>query len=150
MKFDETMNTDEEAGIMQKKDEELFSVHAPVEIRFDEPSFREAWYVATILEARGQGKFIVECHDLFVDDGVTFQPHRVEVDAQNIRLPPPETRFAAKFDLTDTVDVFHNDAWWVGSIVAVPRKSKPKYGVNMWSNHEMLEFDRSQLRPHHD
>ncbi|KAL6570775.1 hypothetical protein OROGR_000325 [Orobanche gracilis] len=142
------MKANEETGIMQKE-EELFSLGAPVEIRFDEPDLREAWYVSTIVEARRKGKFIIECRDLFDDDGVTFQPQGVEVDAQNIRLPPPESRVATKFDLTDTVDVFHDDAWWVALVIAVPRRSKPKYKVNMWNSHELLEFDRSQLRPHH-
>ncbi|KAJ1383514.1 Agenet-like domain [Sesbania bispinosa] len=51
----------------EKKEE--FSVGALVEVSSDDDGFRGAWFSATIVEARGKEKFLVEYHSLLADDG---------------------------------------------------------------------------------
>lgn len=141
-----------------QKNKELFSVGDPVEVRYDAPYLEGAWFSANIVEARGQEKFTVQFWDLFEEDDVV-QPHREEIDTQHIRHPPGPGVLPKELDLTDTVDVFYNDAWRVASIIKLPDKSKSKskskpklehrYEVNLWSTHQPLEVEHSDLRPHH-
>lgn len=94
------------------------------------------------------------------------QPRTDEIDSQYIRYPPKRGVLPGQLELTDTVDAFHNDAWWVASVVPSKAKAKakakaksksksepkpePMYTVNLWSTHEELEFKCSDLRVHQD
>ncbi|RDX75289.1 DUF724 domain-containing protein 2, partial [Mucuna pruriens] len=120
---------------------EEFNVGILVEVSSDEDGFRGAWFAATVVEAMGKDKFVVEYHSLLADDD--SQLLKEEVDVLHIRPPPPpDTSVAGQFSLLDEVDALYNDGWWVGVISKVLTDSR--------SSNEELEFQHSQLRLHQD
>ncbi|QCE07248.1 hypothetical protein DEO72_LG9g2265 [Vigna unguiculata] len=134
----------DESNEAAKPDE--FGQGATVEVSNDEDGFSGAWFEATIVEAKGNDKFVVEYQTLLADDDSNLL--REEIDALHIRPPPPNTNLDGQFSLLDEVDALYNDGWWVGVISKVLADSK--YVVYFRSSNEELEFHHSQLRLHQD
>ncbi|KAG4907300.1 hypothetical protein JHK82_055961 [Glycine max] len=120
-------------------------VGAIVEVSSDEDGFSGAWFAATVVEALGKDKFLVEYHDLLADDDSQL---REEIDALHIRPHPLDTDVDGQFSILDEVDAFYNDGWWVGVISKALADSR--YVVYFRSSNEELEFENSQLRLHQD
>lgn len=125
--------------------QERFSKGTEVEVTSDEEGFQGAWFTATIVEAKGKDKFLVQYHSLRTDDDSEFL--REEFDILHIRPRPPEIT-VNHFKLLEEVDAFHNDGWWVGVISKL--LSKSRYIVYFRSSQEEIEFEHSELRVHQD
>lgn len=125
---------------------EEFGKGAIVEVSSDEDGFSGAWFAATVVEAKGNDKFVVEYQTLLADDDANLL--KEEIGAMHIRPPPPETNIDGRFNLLDEVDALYNDGWWVGVISKILTGSK--YVVYFRSSNEELEFQHSDLRLHQD
>jgi uncharacterized SAM-binding protein YcdF (DUF218 family) len=86
--------------------QENFTKGAPVEVCSDEDGFHGAWFAATIVEAVGNDKFLIEYQSLRTEDNSAFL--REEIDTLHIRPNPPETAFE-HFSLLQEVDALYND-----------------------------------------
>ncbi|CAN6575831.1 unnamed protein product [Malus baccata var. baccata] len=124
---------------------EKFTKGMLVEVCSDEDGFLGAWFAATIVEAVGNDKFLIEYQSLRTEDNSAFL--REEIDTLHIRPNPPETAFE-HFSLLQEVDALYNDGWWVGVISKV--LSGSRYIVYFRSTYEEIEFQQSELRLHQD
>ncbi|XP_021825002.1 DUF724 domain-containing protein 3-like [Prunus avium] len=124
---------------------EIFTKGTPVEVSSDEEGFNGAWFAATIVEAVGEDKFLIEYQSLRTEDDSAFL--REEIDTLHIRPCPPET-VVDHFSLLQEVDGYYNDGWWVGVISKVLRGSR--YIVYFRGTYEEIEFQHSELRLHQD
>ncbi|XP_041018109.1 protein AGENET DOMAIN (AGD)-CONTAINING P1-like isoform X2 [Juglans microcarpa x Juglans regia] len=102
-----------------------FKKGTPVEVSSDEDGFQGAWFAATVLDAIGQEKYLIEYRSLRTEDGTNFL--REEVDIQHIRPRPPESVMACDFNLNEEVDAFYNDGWWEGVISRFSRAQGTKF-----------------------
>ncbi|RXI01728.1 hypothetical protein DVH24_015077 [Malus domestica] len=125
--------------------QENFTKGTPVEVCSDEDGFHGAWFAATIVEAVGGDKFLIEYQSLRTEDDSAFL--REEIDALHIRPNPPENA-VEHFSLLQEVDALYNDGWWVGMISKV--LSGSRYIVYFRSTYEEIEFQQSELRLHQD
>ncbi|KAG2699153.1 hypothetical protein I3760_07G179400 [Carya illinoinensis] len=123
-----------------------FKKGTPVEVSSDEDGFQGAWFAATVLDAIGQEKYLIEYRSLRTEDDTNFL--REEVDIQHIRPPPPEFVMACDFNLNEEVDAFYNDGWWEGVISRVLKGSR--YKVYFKGTKDEEEFQHSALRPRLD
>lgn len=122
-----------------------FSKGTPVEVRSDEEGYKGSWYTANIVEILENDNVLVEYNTLKTDDETEFL--KEETDASDIRPSPPEVQHVHPFALSERVDAWYNDGWWVGCIYKIlPRSSK--YKVFFALSNELLEFEHSELRPH--
>ncbi|XP_074321079.1 protein AGENET DOMAIN (AGD)-CONTAINING P1-like [Silene latifolia] len=142
--FDEETQPTE--GMMYCKEENVFSKGSRVEVSSDEEGFEGAWFVASVIEVLGKGKFLVEYKDLTTEDNTQYV--REEVDALHIRPCPPNTETVDTFKQYDEVDALYNDGWWVGIISEVLGPSK--YKVYFKNTNEEMEFMPEELRKHQD
>lgn len=126
--------------------EDKFNKGMLVEVSSDEEGFEGAWFAATIIEAVGKDKYLIEYQSLRKEDDSDFL--REEIDTQNIRPYPPETIVVDRFKLLDEVDASYNDGWWVGVIAKVLADSK--YIVYFRDSEEEMMFRHSELRLHQD
>ncbi|ONI04227.1 hypothetical protein PRUPE_6G310200 [Prunus persica] len=124
---------------------EIFTKGTPVEVSSDEEGFNGAWFAATIVEAVGEDKFLIEYQSLRTEDDSAFL--REEIDTLHIRPCPPEI-VVDHFSLLQEVDGYYNDGWWVGVISKVLRGSR--YIVYFRGTYEEIEFQHSELRLHQD
>lgn len=125
---------------------EKFSKGTPIEVSSDEDGFQGAWFGATIIEPRGEDKYLIEYQNLRTEDDLDFL--REEIDTLHIRPRPPETVMVDRYNKFDEVDALYNDGWWVGVISKVLVNSR--YIVYFKDTDEELEFEHSQLRLHKD
>ncbi|BFG41373.1 hypothetical protein CerSpe_276470 [Prunus speciosa] len=91
-------------------------------------------------------KPLVQYENLASDD----DPNKILtalVDASSIRPVPPPDNPDQPFEPPDIVNAFYTDVWWVGSVM---RCEDDKYAVGFLGPPDMLEFKRSELRPHWD
>lgn len=116
-----------------------------VEVCSDEEGFKGAWFSATLVEVKGEGKFVVEYDSLLDEDSSLL---REDVDILQMRPRPPKTAEVAQFEVLDEVDAYYNDGWWVGVVSKVLGDSK--YIVFFRNSNEEIEFQHSQLRLHQD
>lgn len=142
-KEEEKVSAEEEP---KSKTPEKFSEGSSVEVSSDEDGFQGAWFGATIIEARGEDKYLIEYHSLRTEDDLDFL--REEIDTLHIRPRPPETVMVDRYNKLDEVDAMYNDGWWVGVISKVLINSR--YIVYFRDTSEELEFEHSQLRLHKD
>ena len=126
--------------------QKMFNKGTPVEVSSDEDGFAGAWFAATVVEAAGKDKFLVQYQSLRTDDDSGFL--REEFDTLHIRPCPPETLVVDRFSLFEEVDALYNDGWWVGVISKVLGGSK--YLVYFRDTDEEIEFKHSDLRLHQD
>uniref|UniRef100_A0A2P2M7E4 Uncharacterized protein MANES_09G178400 n=1 Tax=Rhizophora mucronata TaxID=61149 RepID=A0A2P2M7E4_RHIMU len=135
-----------DAKAVDKVTKNKFSKGMLVEVSSDEDGFEGAWFAATIIEAVGKDKYLVQYHNLRTEDDTDFL--REEINIQNIRPSPPDTVVVDCFKLKEEVDAWYSDAWWVGTITKVRHNSK--YTVYFKYTNEELMFKHSDLRLHQD
>uniref|UniRef100_A0A2P2M7H0 Uncharacterized protein MANES_09G178400 n=1 Tax=Rhizophora mucronata TaxID=61149 RepID=A0A2P2M7H0_RHIMU len=123
-----------------------FSQGMLVEVSSDEDGFEGAWFAATIVDAVGKDKYLVQYQSLRMEDDADFL--REEIDILHIRPSPPETLVLDCFKLMEEVDALYNDAWWVGVVTKVHHDSR--YTVYFKDTKEELIFEHTDLRPHQD
>ncbi|CAH2038490.1 unnamed protein product [Thlaspi arvense] len=121
------------------------SIGIPVEVSSLEEGFEDSWFLAKIIEYRGN-KCIVEYDTLKAEDGK--ESLREEVNVFQIRPEPPELVMCGPFEKLAKVDALYNDGWWVGVVKKVLAKSS--YLVHFPKADEVLKFHYSQLRLHQD
>ncbi|KAH9622093.1 hypothetical protein KSS87_002647 [Heliosperma pusillum] len=143
--FENTENQPAE-GKIYCEEENYFRKGSRVEVSSDEEGFEGAWFVASVMEVLGKGKFLVEYKDLTTEDNTQYV--REEVDALHIRPCPPNTEKVDTFKHYDEVDALYNDGWWVGIISDVLGPSK--YKVYFKNTNEEMEFKHEELRKHQD
>lgn len=68
---------------------ENFTKGTPVEVSSDEEGFNGAWFAATIVEAVGEDKFLIEYQSLRTEDDSAFL--REEIDTLPLQPCLPET-----------------------------------------------------------
>ncbi|CAN0913589.1 Ubiquitin-conjugating enzyme E2 36 [Linum grandiflorum] len=122
-----------------------FSLGMQVEVTTEEEGFEGAWFSATIVEARGKDKYLVQYLTLRNEDDTEFLSE--DIHAWYIRPFPPET-VVDSFKLMEEVDAYYNECWWVGVIVKV--LSDSKYLVYFRDTEEELVFKQGDLRQHQD
>ncbi|KAJ9180355.1 hypothetical protein P3X46_008613 [Hevea brasiliensis] len=123
-----------------------FSKGTLVEVSSDEEGFKGAWFAATIVEAMGKDKYLIEYQSLRTEDDSDFL--REEIDTLHVRPYPPETIVVDRFKLLDQVDASYNDGWWAGVIAKVLADSK--HIVYFRDSREEMMFQHSELRLHQD
>jgi len=123
-----------------------FSKGTAVEVSSDEDGFQGAWFTATVINARGQDKYLVEYKSLRTEDDTDYL--REEVDIQHVRPRPPNAVMIDSFDLNEEVEAFCNDGWWEGVISKVVKGSR--YKVYFKGTKDEVEFQHSDLRPRQD
>ena len=123
---------------------EKFRNGTMVEVSSDEEGYKGSWFTATVLGSTGIDKYMVEYHNLTMDDGI--QPFREEAHARHIRPFPPKVSGIVHFKELQEVDAWYNDGWWEGVISKVINFSE--YIVYFSSTNEELRFEHSKLRPH--
>ncbi|KAI7985049.1 DUF724 domain-containing protein 7 [Camellia lanceoleosa] len=162
----------------QEQEHLFFRKGSKVEVSSDEEGFRDAWYVATILNVptntnsnsrkrkrrnskttstatnnnnNNDNKYLVEYDTLLADDDAT-KPLREFVDVSFMRPvddhPPPRP---PSFQLYDIVDASYRDGWWTGIITRINHShSDSKFLVFFQNPPDEIEFAPSQLRLHRD
>ncbi|XP_015570333.1 protein AGENET DOMAIN (AGD)-CONTAINING P1 [Ricinus communis] len=135
-----------EVNHIEAETEENFSKGMEIEVSSDEEGFQGAWFAATIIEAVGKDKYLIEYKNLRTEDDTDFL--REEIDIAHLRPCPPEIIMVNSFKLLDEVDALYNDGWWVGVISKV--LADCKYTVYFRDTSEEMTFRHSELRLHHD
>lgn len=147
-----------------EKNEKYFRKGSKVEVWSQEDGFQNAWFPAVIVQTpysiiRSQTqspkkkrlikndnpKAVVRYdHMLSEDNG---KPLVEKVDVFLLRpVPPTDTTSDRQgFEPNDVVDALYNDIWWTGVVVTVVDDS---YTVFFEKPPDVLEFKRSELRPH--
>lgn len=123
-----------------------FSLGTLVEVSSEEEGFEDSWFLAKLIEYKGNGKCLVEYDKLKAEDGK--EPLREEVNVSQIRPQPLERVIVSPFERHDKVNALYNDGWWVGVIKKVLAKSS--YLVHFEKSQEVLKFHHSQLRLHQE
>ncbi|KAL3578703.1 hypothetical protein D5086_020207, partial [Populus alba] len=80
--------------------------------------FQGSRYSATIVEVMENVKFVVQYHNLVTGS------LREEAGASDIRPSRPHIQRAYTFKLSEIVDAWYDDGWWMGCIVEVHNKLK--------------------------
>ncbi|KAG6757923.1 hypothetical protein POTOM_038252 [Populus tomentosa] len=106
--------------------------------------FQGSWYSATIVEVMENVKFLVQYHNLVTDDETGSL--REEAGASDIRPSRPRIQHAYAFKLSEIVDAWYDDGWWMGCIVKVHNKLK---NTVHFKTTEELEFGLCEL-PHQE
>ncbi|KAL6532519.1 hypothetical protein OROGR_014489 [Orobanche gracilis] len=117
-----------------------------VEVKNDEEGFRGSLYVALIVKAVGDDKFLVEYRTLRTEDKTELL--KEEVDISCIRHCPPNIQRALPFEYLERVDAWHNEGWWEGYVVQV--LSGCKYTISFTNADEEMVFEHCKLRPHQE
>lgn len=128
----------------RRTSKEKFRKGTMVEVSSDEEGYKGSWFTATVIQSTGSDKFLLEYHNLTMDDGT--QPLREEVHARYIRPFPPEVPGVVSFKELQEVDAWYNEGWWEGVISKVLNVSE--YIVYFSYSNEELRFGNSKLRPH--
>lgn len=123
-----------------------FSTGTTVEVSSEEEGFEDSWFLARLIEYRGNDKCLVEYGQIKAEDGK--EPLREEVNVSQIRPQPLESVMVSPFEKHDKVDALYNDGWWVGVIKKV--LAKANYLVEFEKTSEILKFHHSQLRLHQE
>ncbi|CAI9089218.1 OLC1v1023751C1 [Oldenlandia corymbosa var. corymbosa] len=118
-----------------------------VEVIDSEEGFEGSYYGAVIVTKLNGDEYIVTYDTLLKED--LSGPLREVVEADNLRPkpPPPEGDQPTRYRLYQSVDVFHNDGWWVGRIIG---KIGSVYNVFFDSTQEELPYGVEALRIHQD
>ncbi|KAI4301687.1 hypothetical protein L6164_034939 [Bauhinia variegata] len=137
---------EQKAPATEVKSNEAFRSGTLVEVSSDEDGLQGAWFAATIVEARGNDKFLIQYQSLRTEDDSEFL--KEEIDVLQIRPRPPETQIPDRFNVLEEVDALYNDGWWVGVIAEVLEDSS--YIVYFRNNDEEMKFQHSELRLHQE
>ncbi|KAJ9171694.1 hypothetical protein P3X46_015022 [Hevea brasiliensis] len=130
----------------------IFNKGQEVEVSSDDDGFRDAWYVATILESPSKSaskkrkKVMVEYKTLVMEYGSA--PLKELVDPGYIRpLPPDDSHSGDRvFQENDVVDARYRDGWWTGVVRKVLERSR--YRVYFNNPPDVIDFDGKDLRTH--
>ncbi|WOG82984.1 hypothetical protein DCAR_0102157 [Daucus carota subsp. sativus] len=131
-----------------------FKKGALVEISSDEPDFRGAWFLGTVISrsrAKQKNQVFVQYHTLMSDhDETKFLREKVDV----IQLRPPAPREMGRaFSLGEEVDAYHLDGWWEGVITRISGQDSAggaRYSVYFRGTREELDFGADELRLHRE
>ncbi|KAK2974263.1 hypothetical protein RJ640_016749 [Escallonia rubra] len=144
------------------KAEELFPKGSRVEVSSDDDGFRDAWYVATVLQppstrnyikrrrrsSDNSDKFLVQYETLLADEG-SKEPLREYVGRSFVRPLPMHDDSEYAFERYDVVEAAHRDGWWTGVVTKVVEGgSASRYVVYFKNPPDEIEFRRSDLRVH--
>ncbi|RWW53547.1 hypothetical protein BHE74_00039969 [Ensete ventricosum] len=129
---------------------EGFRTGDEVEVSSDEDGFRGAYFEGRVGRSMPKLRRYTIDYDAIVDDADESRRLRETVDARHVRPRPPRRlpgvgRWVALHQL---VDAFHNDAWWVGVVSAVPTGRKRRYRICFPASREEMEFGADELRAH--
>lgn len=109
-----------------------------VEICKKQEGLVSSYYTATVLAAIARTKYLVRYETRFSEDRTRLLVE--SVDEADIRpLPPPN------LEVSEKVDAYVNDAWWVGKIV---RKVDPNYYVKLDSTGTVVHCPFYKVRVH--
>lgn len=127
-----------------------------VEVLSQEDGFEDALLPAIVLKSplsstsppfkkRGRSKALVRFESLLSDDESKPLEERVKISF--IRPTPPADSFDSVLEPNHVVDAFFRDVWWTGIITKVV---DGRYWVAFKYPPDLINFSRSQLRPHWD
>ncbi|XP_012084134.1 protein AGENET DOMAIN (AGD)-CONTAINING P1 [Jatropha curcas] len=133
---------------LERHAEAKFCIGTKVEVKSDEVGFQGAWFSAVIISKLGNDKFVVQYHSLLTDDGSALL--REVASASNLRPFPPSICRVYPFKLSEMVDAWYNDGWWVGRIVKIVKIHEDLKYIVQFKTREELEFAHSELRPHQE
>ncbi|GAV60619.1 Agenet domain-containing protein [Cephalotus follicularis] len=121
-----------------------FSYKEPVEICHKQEGLLVKYYRATLLAAIGRNRYLVRYETRLNHSGTRLLTE--PVDAEQVRpLPPPGPYI--NFIISDRVDAYINNAWWVGKIA---RKVDPNYYVRLDYNGNEVHCAYYRVRLHLD
>ena len=143
--------------------DKYFQKGSRVEVWSLEDGFQNAWFPAVIVQSpssiispspkkrrlsKNDNSKAVVIYDYMLDDEGN-RPLVEKVDAFLLRPIPPSDTTAdhQDFEPNDVVDAFYDDIWWTGFVLKVV---DGKYTVFFKTPPDVLEFNRSELRPHWD
>ncbi|TKY45143.1 F-box/LRR-repeat protein [Spatholobus suberectus] len=127
-----------------KLDSVYFEPGSAVEVNMDEDGFRGSWFSGTIIRRVISSRFLVEYHNLIVDEQ-SHKPLREVLNLHQLRpLPPPESHW--EFKSGDKMDAFHNDGWWEGQVTE--DLGNGRFGVYFSASEENMVFPTEKLRAH--
>ncbi|KAI3802700.1 hypothetical protein L1987_30841 [Smallanthus sonchifolius] len=115
-----------------------------VEVLNKEEGFEGSYFPAYIIPRISNKEYIVQYKTLVQGDG--SGPLREVFSTDKIR-PKPWDIVATDFCLSEVVDAYDNDGWWVGKII---RKMGSKYLVYFKSSSEKKAYPLHWLRVHQE
>ncbi|URD79304.1 Agenet domain [Musa troglodytarum] len=103
-----------------------------VEVSSDEDGFRGAYFEGRVVRSMPKLRRYTVDYDAIVDDADESRRLRETVDARHVRPRPPRCLpgVGRGVALHQPVDAFHNDAWWVGVVSAVPTGRQRSSGAD--------------------
>ncbi|PON63368.1 Agenet domain containing protein [Trema orientale] len=143
-----------------EKNNKYFQKGSKVEVWSEEDGFENAWFPAVVVEppsapsakkrkrSRNDDCNSVVRYDHMLSDDGSKQPLVEKVKAYFLRPAPPYGTTADRkgFEPNDVVDALYDDVWWTGVVFKVI--DDDTYTVFFKKPPDLLEFKRSQLRPH--
>ncbi|URD79732.1 Agenet domain [Musa troglodytarum] len=129
---------------------EGFRTGDEVEVSSDEDGFRGAYFEGRVVRSMPKLRRYTVDYDAIVDDADESRRLRETVDARHVRPRPPRCLpgVGRGVALHQPVDAFHNDAWWVGVVSAVPTGRQRRYHICFPASREEMEFGADELRAH--
>ncbi|KAL5863603.1 hypothetical protein ACOSQ3_001117 [Xanthoceras sorbifolium] len=135
----------------------IFVKGSLVEVSSDVDGFRGAWFVAKVLEAPQSSlrrsprttSFMVEYQSLLSNDGRELLREYVTFPFLRPLPPPPHEQVHQSFEVSDVVDAYHQDGWWVGVVCEVCEDPKA-YTVVFDDPPDLIKFRPSDVRMHLD
>lgn len=124
-----------------------YSIFDKVEVIGYEQGFLGSYYEATVVSVLGDGRYQVLYKNL-IEDEETKIPIKEKLFPRVLRSRPPRVR-TVEFKVGQNVDVFINEGWWIGKIVAVDIE-RSLYMVYFRSTNKITEYHSSSIRVHQD
>ncbi|XP_076949174.1 protein AGENET DOMAIN (AGD)-CONTAINING P1-like [Bidens hawaiensis] len=115
-----------------------------VEVLNKEDGFKGSYFPANIISTISNKDYIVQYRTLIENDG--SGPLREIVSVDKIR-PKPREIVASEFSLSEAVDAYTNDGWWVGKVIKVLGS---EYLVHFETSGEKIAYPVSMLRVHQE
>ncbi|GLU13805.1 hypothetical protein SLE2022_304160 [Rubroshorea leprosula] len=119
-----------------------FQYEQSVEICKKQQGFFGSYYTATLLAAVGRNRYLIRYETRFSEDKTRLLVE--PVDADEVRPFPPPVPYT-NFFVSDRVDAYIDDAWWVGSVTT---KVDPNYIVRLDSTGDEVHCAFYRLRLH--
>ncbi|XP_050387484.1 DUF724 domain-containing protein 7-like [Argentina anserina] len=134
-----------------------FTLLADVEVLSKDKGSECAWFPATILDPPANPsaskrktftstKVLIQYKTLVSDNDPT-EPLVEPTTLRLLRPAPLADNAEERFEQNDVVDAFYADGWWPGVVMSVVGD---KYTVGFKNPPDVLEVERSGLRPHWD
>ncbi|KAF5756450.1 putative Agenet-like domain-containing protein [Helianthus annuus] len=115
-----------------------------VEILNKEEGLKGSYYPANIISRVSNKDYIVQYRTLLEEDG--SGPLREFMSTDRIR-PTPREIVADAFRLSEVVDAYDRDGWWVGKVIG---KTGSKYVVHFKGTGEKIAYPLDRLRVHQE